>query len=204
MNDSKTIESQLQLHGELLDELGIDSLDKLLAADPDWLVAESCAFTDRRKIPNLLFAPVIHTDLLPDSYEALAYGGKVKNIPCLIGCTRNDMTAGDDVLHSLIFTGCTKWALAAEKAGHAPNYVYLFDRAPLGGEGQGAFHSSDLWYSFHTLSRSWREKEPVDYAIADEMNRRWADFIKTGSPNDETLAPWQPYTAAQPDVHHFG
>lgn len=204
LNASKTLASQKELHGELLEEMGIDTLDKLLQADADRLVADSCVFTERRKIPNLLFAPTIHTDLLPDTYEALVRGGHVRDIPCLIGCTRNDITVGDDLYSSPIYTGCVKWALATEQAGHTPSYVYVFDRAPLGGEGQGAFHSCDLWYSFHTLGRSWREKEPVDYRIADEMNRRWADFIRTGSPNDETLPPWSPFTAANPEVKHFG
>ena len=145
-----------------------------------------------------------HGGVFPDTYEALVRGGHVRDIPCLIGCTRNDITVGDDLYSSPIYTGCVEWALATEQAGHTPSYVYVFDRAPLGGEGQGAFHSCDLWYSFHTLGRSWREKEPVDYQIADEMNRRWADFIRTGSPNDETLPPWSPFTEANPEVKHFG
>lgn len=184
LNDSKTIQSQKELHGELLRELGIESLEQLLQADVVELVAKSCEFTERKKIPNLLFAPVIHTDLLPDTYENLVYRGIVRNIPCVIGCAANDITVGDVLEEAPVYKGCINWALAMEKVGYCPSYVYVFDRAPLGGEGQGAFHSGDLWYSFHTLDRSWRKKEDIDYRIADEMCQRWIVFIRTGTPND--------------------
>ena len=41
----------------------------------------------------------------------------------------------------------------------------------LGGESQGCFHSSELWYTLHSLDRSWRPKQEKDYEIADVMNK---------------------------------
>ena len=204
MNDNKKIDEQKALGVELIKYLTISSLHELLVTAPKDLVMKSEEFIKARQIRNLLFAPVIHTEVLPDTYEKLVTSGKVADIPCIIGCTQNDITVANELETSPIYQGCIKWALETEKAGHVPSYVYVFKRAPLGGEGQGAFHSGDLWYSFHSLNRSWRQKDDMDYRIADEMNRRWADFIKTGSPNNDEYAQWNVYTAGHTEIKYFG
>lgn len=52
----------------------------------------------------------------------------------------------------------------------------------LGGEGQGCFHSSELWYTFHSLDRSWRPKQEKDYEIADVMNKAWGPYNTNENP----------------------
>ena len=50
-----------------------------------------------------------------------------------------------------------------------------------------AWHSAELWYTFHSLRegvppcRPWEE---TDYRLADQMSTYWANFIKTGDPNE--------------------
>lgn len=93
----------------------------------------------------------------------------------------------------------------SRKALHSDvkNYVYLFaHRTPsrpceLGTERdeeiQWSWHSSELWYTF----RSLREGTPParrwtawDYALAEQINTYWANFIRTGDPNGEGLPYW--------------
>lgn len=78
--------------------------------------------------------------------------------------------------------GVFAWAdHAAEKADRRPTYLYHFTRE-LPGDNAGAYHSSELWYVFQTLSRCWRELSGVDYDLSRAMVRYWANFAKHGAP----------------------
>ena len=78
------------------------------------------------------------------------------------------------------------------KLGRRPAYLYFFDRK-LPGDQAGAFHSSELWYEFETLSRGWRPWEEHDWELAEQLSAYWANFVKTGDPNGPGLPPWHPY-----------
>ena len=52
---------------------------------------------------------------------------------------------------------------------------------------------------FNTLSRSWRPKSAGDYALAEEINSYWTNFVKTGDPNGKGLPHWK---ACSWDSHH--
>ena len=101
--------------------------------------------------------------------------------------------------HGGIYKGCINWSLALEKLGRKPAYVYYFTRALLGDDA-GAFHSSELWYMFGTLGRSWRPKTEGDYALSKEMMDDWTNFMKTGNPNAEGKDDWKPCTKDDPYV----
>ena len=68
------------------------------------------------------------------------------------------------------------------------------------GDNQGAFHSSELWYMFGTLDRSWRPWEPCDHRLSDRMLDYWSNFVKTGDPNGDRLPAWPPCRATEPHV----
>ena len=82
-----------------------------------------------------------------------------------------------------------------------PCYVYFFDQdLPPHKEGTvnrdesvyGAFHSSELWYTFNSLrnqegQRIWTKN---DFILADTISNYWVNFIKTGNPNGENLSGW--------------
>ena len=204
MNRSTGKEEMRGWHEECLKQMGITTLEQLLAYDPQKLTEESAAVASEKMGPGLLFYPHMSEEILPDTYENMAELGKMANVPYIIGCTKNDMTVGESLWESPIYTGCTALVDGVQKNGFAPDYVYVFGKDPLGGEGQGSFHSSDLWYSFHTLYRSWREKDEMDYQVADEMCLRWATFVKTGNPNCENLPEWPAYSGKQEEVYKFG
>lgn len=46
----------------------------------------------------------------------------------------------------------------------------------------GAFHSSELWYMFHSLKNSWRPFTKQDYELSDRMVDYWTNFCKYADP----------------------
>ena len=62
------------------------------------------------------------------------------------------------------------------------------------------FHSSELWYVFGTVDRCWRPMTAADRRLSDRIVKYWSNFALTGDPNGGALAPWQPYTALNPQI----
>ena len=56
----------------------------------------------------------------------------------------------------------------------------------------GAWHSSDLWYTFNSLRNEpgQRQWAPYDFELAEQASSLWANFVKTGDPNGEGLPAW--------------
>ena len=81
-------------------------------------------------------------------------------------------------------------------------YSYLFGPV-IPGDDAGPFHSSDLWFQFETLMKSWRPFDGHHYDLARNICNYWTNFAKTGDPNgldaDGTPMPvWRPYTTEDP------
>lgn len=95
------------------------------------------------------------------------------------------------------------WALFREGKAGEETYIYCLDRA-LPGDDMGSFHAADLWYVFKTLMRSWRPWEKEDYWLAYACNSYWANFAKTGVPQDPRLPQWTPYTSQSPQTMELG
>ena len=91
----------------------------------------------------------------------------------------------------------TDFAAARDSLSKRPVYVYHFDRA-LPGDTAGAFHSAEMWYTFHTLKRSWRPFTQADYELSDRMVTYWTNFIKYGSPDGDQT--WKPCTRKNPYI----
>ncbi len=73
-------------------------------------------------------------------------------------------------------------------------YVFYFDHPTPGRDREfyGAWHSSDLWYTFNSLrnepgQRPWT---PTDFELAEQASTMWANFVKTGDPNGQGLPLW--------------
>lgn len=69
----------------------------------------------------------------------------------------------------------------ARAVGGERSWLYHFAH-PLPGSGDGAFHSSELWYTFGTYPRCWRPMGPEDRTLSERMVGCWTDFIKNGDP----------------------
>ena len=112
-----------------------------------------------------------------DGHFAVA-GTPPKNIPYMAGSTSHDMAP--PILQSM----ARKWISNREK----PSYTWFFDRM-LPGDGNGAWHSADLWYWFGTLENCWRPMENKDFALSDQMTDYLCNFVRTGDPNKAAQLP---------------
>ncbi len=116
-----------------------------------------------------------------------------KNIPYMAGSTSHDIAP--PVLQSM----ARKWIAKRQ----TPGYTWYFDRR-LPGDDNGAWHSSDLWYWFGTLSNCWRPMETKDRCLSEQMTHYLCNFVRTGDPNDAHLPQWLPSTPHQKQVMRFG
>lgn len=185
-----SIEMRVKSSKELMEKLGAKNIEEMRAV-PAEKIAE-VQYTIQSP-SGLAWQPVVDNVLLKASVDEVALSGNAHDIDYMIGCTGGDIAAGDRILEK----SAVRWAKNQNKLGRCPSYVYFFNRQ-LPGDNAGAFHSSELWYVFHTMNRCWRPWEPCDYTLEAAMSSYWANFAKTGDPNGEGLPTWQPYTAEHP------
>jgi para-nitrobenzyl esterase len=157
------------------------------------LVQMSKEYTDTTK-KRVSWGPVIDGYLLKDTFSKVALAGEIADIPYMFGYTANDMNDATKAVADIC-------ALRAEKSSK-PAYAYLFAR-PLPGDENGAFHSSDLWYVFHSYSHSWRPFTAGDKELSKNIAGFWTNFAKFGNPNGKEGGIWTPYSAKTPEFMVF-
>ncbi|MBQ3883123.1 MAG: carboxylesterase family protein [Bacteroidales bacterium] len=168
---------------EAMDAAGFDNLAKMRAASSD-------------VISNVMAMSSPHYDgnLVVKGFDQAAYDNDLLDIPYMIGSN------GDDMGPEGMKVGCARFGAVRDSLSSKPAYVYFFDRK-LPGDEEGAFHSAELWYMFHTLGRSWRPMEEHDYALSDKMMDFWTNFAKYGNPNGKDVdGEWKPYRRSEPYV----
>ena len=208
LNRDRTLAEAEKIGEKFVEICGAASLTELRAMPTEKLldavqsiVAE--AFQGPGGVTALPFTPIIDNHLHKAGYNAIVEQGWHKDIAYMIGSTRHDISVDPDKLAAgdpgRLYRGCINWSLKNEALGRKPAYVYYFTRQ-LPGDNQGAFHSSELWYMFGTLDRSWRPWEPCDHRLSDRMLDYWSNFVKTGDPNGDRLPAWPPCRATEPHV----
>lgn len=152
---------------------------------------------------GLPFWPVVDGHVMQAGYNASIEQGLIHNVPIMAGSTSSDLGASPDTAKRSgadpLSRGCIDLSLALESLGRKPAFVYYFNQVPQGDDA-GAFHSSELWYVFGTLDRSWRPKTPADYLVSGALADYWTNFIKTGDPNGANLPAWRVCSSADPYV----
>lgn len=212
----------MQSGGGYKSPLQIDyTLEQLQAIHDDFLKKKNLTFAEFAMLPAdkivilgeeltryaafnfnspLILMPVIDGNTIPDRIDRLIETGKTLRVPTLVGTTKHDITvdaAGvEDHRKNAMYTSAVAWAKRRNEQGTA-SYVYHFMQE-LPGDKMGAFHSSELWYMFGTLHRSWRPMSRADTELSQEMIGAWAQFIKTGNPG------WAPCVQLHPFVKTFG
>lgn len=153
--------------------------------------------------PSLPFRPVVDGHVLPDTPDVLTKEGGMAHIPYLMGATKDDLFIPEGASHREggFFTAAVSFANACRKQD-LPVYLYEFCH-DLPGSSDGAFHSSELWYTFGTLDRCWRPMTDADHALAEKMVTCWTDFMKHGNPNGTGTNDWKPWTEEHPYVKTF-
>lgn len=180
-------------------KLTLDGLQTMEVEALIQLQQEYNLFAGFRTRAGISLTPVIDGKYLPTSPDEAVIAGETARVSYLVGSTRNDMTVSRagirDGRKSKLQQSLMRWAGFHTRQG-LPSYAYRFER-PLPGDDAGAFHSSELWYVFGTLGRSWRPMEQKDFELSQRMTDAWAAFMKTGSPG------WEPCDGEAGFYHVF-
>ena len=180
----------------VFDWAGYDTLEKMRAASTEdvfTLAARYSAETGNRL--QLGTRPVVDGYLSTESFDDAALAGRIKDIPYMIGYTRDDM--GNPEKGIRLFCDL-------RNAAGKPVYAYQFAHALPDDEAgshdmKGAFHSSELWFMFKSLDHSDRPFTEADWDLAEHVVGCWTNFAKTGDPG----LGWKPYTADAPEFMVF-
>jgi len=173
---------------KMMDYFGKTTLDDMRALSFDELIQVSQKYTEATKT-RVAWSPVIDNYFLKKTFTDAAMAKEIPDIPYMFGFTANDlgdMTKPISDFAALRATQSTK-----------PAYAYLFQRQ-LPGDSSGAFHSSDLWYIFHSIRHSWRPFTAGDEELSKLMVDYWTNFAKFGNPNGKAGDVWKPYTTQNP------
>jgi para-nitrobenzyl esterase len=181
---------------ELFDWAGYDTLEKMRAASTQEvfnLSARYMAETGNRI--QLGTRPVVDGYVSTEGFDEAAVEGSIKDIPYMIGYTRDDMGNPE--------AGIRLFCELRNAAGQ-PVYAYQFAHALPDDEAgshdmKGAFHSSELWYMFKSLDRGDRPFTQADWDLAEHVVSCWTNFAKTGDPG----LGWKPYSADAPEFMVF-
>lgn len=205
--NNEKLEDALDLGKHAIEYAGVDSLAGLRAMTMDQLleVQDKIVMEGFQSGHGLPYAPVINGAVLQDRVHGHIEKGWMNKVPTMIGCTKNDITVTTEELEegdSEIQRSDIGYSLMNEKMCDNPSYVYYF-RRNLPGDDAGAFHSSELWYTFGTLRNCWRPMEDSDFTLSVEMMDYWSNFIRTGNPNGDNLEHWDLCTQQHPYVKEF-
>jgi len=172
----------------MMDYFGVTTLEAMRALSFDDLIKMSQKYSDTTKT-RIFWGPVVDNYFLKGTFSDAAMAKQLSDIPYMIGFTANDL--GD--MSKPISDFC---ALRAQQSSQ-PAYAYFFQRQ-LPGDSSGAFHSSDLWYIFHSMRHSWRPFTAGDQELSNQMVDYWTNFAKFGNPNGKGGDVWKPYTVQNP------
>lgn len=138
-----------------------------------------------------MMSPHIDGEVLTEDFDQALFGETLAKCPIMIGYNKDDMPI-------LAGAGVDRFCAVRDSLGY-PVFEYHFMRNLPGDDDDpekdsGAFHSSELWYMFGTLDKSWRPFTEADYKLSAEMVDAWTSFCKNGNPGWPEYKHDKPYT----------
>jgi para-nitrobenzyl esterase len=147
--------------------------------------------------------------LTPEKYKEQAiknYGEKAEEyLKIFPGNTDEEVAASLKELNLMQFA-----ALPAHLwAGFSKNkaFIYQFTHVPVDKPGfpnYGAFHTSEVPFTLHTLhlwKRPWRD---IDYTVEKTMDNFWVNFVKESDPNGKEVPEWNKYDKSTGIIMEIG
>ncbi len=174
MNRNTTLAEMEQTGEQFLAWLGCSDIDQVRAISAEELLQKQRAFLLSLDSGFLRFSPCQDGKLLTGTFEEAIETGIFPRIPLLISYTADDISPS-------VKEGCHRFARKQTELGNDRMWLCQFAH-PLPGDDAGAFHSSELWYLFGTLDRSWRPFTAEDRALSERIADAWASFVKDGDP----------------------
>ena len=180
----------------LFDWAGYDTLEKMRAASTDEVFGLSARYTaETGERLQLGTRPIEDGYVSKESFDAAALGGRIKDIPYMIGFTRDDMGSNGPAVNKFC-----KLRYAAGKPAYGYQFAHALPDDEAGSHDmKGAFHSSELWFMFKSLDRSDRPFTQADWDLAEHVINCWSNFVKTGDPGEG----WKAWTPDAPDYMIF-
>ena len=87
------------------------------------------------------------------------------------------------------------------------SYLYQFSHVPPDKPNfpnYGAFHTSEVPYTLHTLKKWNRAWEQTDWDLENKISSYWVNFAKNGNPNGNGLPEWKSYNKETGNILEFG
>lgn len=182
------LDTAMLANEKMMAHFEINTLEQMRSLSFEEMTMMASAYTSATgKRPML--SPLIDNYFLTGTFSELAKTNEIPDIPYMFGYTANDMF---DMAQAI-----SDFCMLRSETSDKPAFAYIFSRQ-LPGDDSGAFHSSDLWYIFHSFRHSWRPFNAGDEALSLKMLDFWTHFAKYGNPNDKAEELWTPYTAASP------
>ena len=119
--------------------------------------------------------------------------------------TEEEVKSANKKLTQIGFAGMPAHLLANYNT--LPTYLYYFTHVPVDKPNfpnYGAFHTSEVPYSLHTLHRWNRDWRASDREVENIMSSYWVNFAKTGNPNGENLPEWKTYDKESGNIMILG
>ena len=82
-----------------------------------------------------------------------------------------------------------------------PVYLYCFTK---NNRSLKAYHGGEMPYAYGNLYRHDWLYDESDYALSEQMQSYWVNFVKTGNPNGEGLCEWAPYSRGDTSLLELG
>ena len=189
--------SEQEHYGEYFAEVaGVQSLEEMRALSANRVLALIPLFFQKAmpEAQGLFLTPTMDGKVLDEGYYEVMDDGNIADIPYILGSTKDDILVEPSMERpedKPLYQGSVAFSHKLDELGRKPAYVYYFTR-DLPGDEQGAWHSSELWYTMGTLERCWRPWTEADRALAERILDYWANFMKTGDPNGVDLPVWRP------------
>jgi len=156
---------------------GCEDLEAFRRLEPEKLFT---AWQETKKeVKGGMCSPCIDGRLVVGSGSDLLEQGQQHRIPYMAGSNSHDLMV------PILYNMGKSWCAAQD----IPSFAWYFDRN-LPGDGNGAWHSADLWYWFGTLPNSWRPFEKKDYDLSEQMVTYLCSFASTGTPYGPGLPNW--------------